>query len=172
MAKRKLFDYSRVPRRQRTHILAAMLFWSVLMYVGISRLVLYAVEVSGESMVPTLHDGERCVAHRWMLHVRPLKRGDIVAVQIPWFDSPVIKRIVALPVETVRVESGKVWVNDESLAEYYLPAGALTDGGGMDGKTFEVLPDCYFVLGDNRGASVDSRDFGAVRREWVLGVIY
>jgi len=172
MAKRKLFDYSRVPRRQRTHILAAMLFWSVLMYVGITRLVLYGVEVTGESMVPTLHDGERRVAHRWMLHVRPLQRGDIVAVQIPWHRAPVVKRVVALPGERVRVESGKVWVDGDCLSEYYLSAGEVTDGGWMDGKTFEVLPECYFVLGDNRDASVDSREFGAVRHDWVLGLVY
>lgn len=172
MVKRNLFDYSAVPRRQRSYILAAMLFWSILLYLGISRALLYGVAIGGESMEPTLHDGDRLVAHRWIMHVRALKRGDVIAVKIPWHDSASVKRIVATPGEKICVRDGRVWINNEPLDEYYLPDRVTTSGGWMEGKTFEVLPGCYFVMGDNRNVSVDSRDFGAIQHEWIRGVVF
>jgi len=171
MAKRKLFDYSRVSRRERSYILAAMLFWSVLAYLGVSRLVFHSVEVTGNSMAPTISDGDRLVAHRWMLHVRSLERSDIIAVKIPWHNAASVKRIVALPGETICLKEGRVWVDGDRLDERYLPEQVITQGGWIEGRTFEVLTDCYFVLGDNRADSVDSRDFGAIRRDWILGTV-
>lgn len=169
--RRRLFAYSHVPRKQRTLILAAMLFWSILSYQLISRWVIVGMEVDGLSMFPTLADGENLVIHRWKLHYRAPRRGDVVAIRIPAFPSMSVKRVVGLPGEHVRVREGKVFINGTALDEAYVNPFGWWDGGVLGTREFVIAPACYFVLGDNRSVSVDSRSFGAIHRDCIAGYV-
>jgi signal peptidase I len=167
----RLFAFRHVPRKERTLIMAAMLFWSVLSYQGISRWIIVGMEVDGMSMFPTLDDGERLVIHRWKLHYRGPQRGDVVAIRIPSYPSLSVKRIVGLPGERVRIRDRNVFVGGSRLAEPYVNPFGDWDGGRLGEREFAVAPSCYLVLGDNRGVSVDSRDFGAVHRDCIVGFV-
>ena len=166
---RKLFDYSAVPRSQRTLILAAMLFGSVLGYFGISRFVMKAGEVNGDSMAPTLMDGQRFLINRIVYRVRDPRPGEIVALRLPGEQELCVKRIVAQPGDVLRIKAGGVQVNGRQLAEPYLPPGVVTTGGRLGSQAYKMAPSAFFVLGDNRKQSVDSRYFGAVQRLWLVG---
>jgi signal peptidase I len=169
--KRQLFDYQRLPRRDRTQILACMLFWSILSYGAISRFVLQAGEVVGQSMHPTLHAGDRFLMCRATYLLRESRRGDIIALRLPHEPDLSVKRVIALAGDHVSIRDSGVYVNGERLEEPYLPRGVATDPGPLEGRTFVVAPACLFVLGDNRAVSVDSRYFGAIQRGWVVGTV-
>ncbi len=123
---------------------------------------IYTVE--GNSMLPNLATGERILALKWT----PLTRGDIIIFRLP--NDPrnnFVKRVVALPGDTVEIKGGRVMVNGVEQAEPYLQ-GKRTEGSLAPLK---VDPQHYFVLGDNRGFSMDSRDpmVGLIPSEAVLG---
>ena len=168
---RRPFDYSNVPRRERSYILAAMLLWSVLSFILISTFVLRGAEVVGPSMRPTLHDGDRFIMYRRTYHVREPARGDIVALRLPWFDDLTVKRIVALPGETVLVSNNSVMVDHHTLHEPYIAPGSYTMPGPVLGRPLKVPKGHYIVLGDNREQSYDSRTFGPVDRSWIVGYV-
>ena len=168
---RRLFDFRSVPRPARALILANMLFWSVISYLLISHFALEASEVVGPSMQPTLQDGDRYIINRWIYRWRDPRSGEIVALRMPGEDDLSVKRVVALPGDLVQFKRGDVLVNGKPLKERYLAAGVSTYGQGLSDKAFKVADGCYFVLGDNRPASEDSRVFGAIHRDWIVGRI-
>ena len=169
---RRLFDYRSVPRAQQARILAAMLFGSVLSYLLIVRFVLGVGEVEGNSMVPTLQDGDRYVVSRLTYRFRDPRPGDLVEIRMKKSDDNVVKRIIALPGDVVHIRDGDVYVNGTAQTEAYLPPGTETGGKALGGNIFKVSDDAYFVLGDNRAASVDSRIFGAVKRDALVGRLW
>ncbi len=166
---RRLFDYRSVSREKRTLILAAMLFGSVLSYFLLVRYVMMIGEVEGNSMLPTLQDGERYLINRMVYHFRDPQPGDIVQINMPSSGDFSVKRIIAIPGDEVQIRDGHVVVNGRVRLESYLPKEVLTDGKTLGMKAFRVSDNAYFVLGDNRSISVDSRTFGAVRRDWLVG---
>lgn len=168
---RRPFDLQSHPPHTRALILAAIATWSVVSYLLISRFVLQATQVVGSSMLPTLQDGQRYVVHRWVYHFRAPRRGDIVAVAVPGYDGLSVKRIVAGPGDTVTLRESRVFVNNLPLRESYLAPGTPTNRGFLGARAYRVAPDCYFVLGDNRMHSTDSRYFGAVRKKWIIGML-
>ncbi len=132
--------------------------------------------VSGNSMAPTLETGQ------WVLAVRPtrswnrLQRGDIVVLNHPvWPQRTVIKRIIGVPDEEIRWEGEWVYVNGLLLGEEYVgalgPVGPGPEGRRQQGEWWNG-PDDYFVLGDNRQHSEDSRAFGPVDRRLILGRVW
>ena len=166
---RRLFDYRTVPRAARTRILAWMVAGSVLSYLVCSRFLIGMGQVDGESMRPTLEDGERLIINRAVYRLRDPRPGEIVALQMAGEEDLVVKRVIALPGDLVRIRSGHVVVNGRVLAEPYLPAGVVTLSRAMHDRSFRIADGCYFVLGDNRPASDDSRMFGAVARDKLVG---
>ncbi len=166
------FHFHRLDRATQTLALACILFWSVLMFLGVRRWVFLVCEVEGDSMLPTLQDGDREFVHRWIYLVRRPQRGDVVAVNLPDDDDLSVKRIVALPNESVQIHDGRVWVNDRPLAEPYLSPQGHTHSGALRNRACRVAKDCYFVLGDNRDVSLDSRAVGAVPRAQIIGRIF
>jgi signal peptidase I len=150
-------------------ILACLLFWSILSYLVITRFVVMATEVEGDSMVPTLENGDRLLLQRFVFHRAAPDRGQIVALKLPHEEDLMVKRVVAVSGELIQIRDGRVHVNGRRLGEPYLPHDTVTDPGALSSNTFKVLLGCYFVLGDNRRQSLDSRSFGAVRKEWILG---
>ena len=122
------------------------------------------------SMVPTLKIHDRLLVDKVTLRTRDVRRGDIVVFERPetFTDTTIkdlIKRVIGLPGETVEGKNGAVWVNGERLREPYIVAGVTTS----DFAPVRVAVDNYFVMGDNRPDSFDSRFWGTVEREKIIG---
>ncbi len=143
---------------------------SVVSYFFFSRVVVTAVEVQGSSMLPTLHSGDRILLNRLASLRRAPQRGDLVVLKDPEIGELVVKRVIALPAETVQMVANVPMVNGQQLPEPYIqrPGRAVF---AAPGRLTVVPKDHFFVLGDNRSNSVDSRVFGPVARESIIGVI-
>lgn len=139
-------------------------------YLLISHFFLQSVKVVGISMVPTLQDSQRYLLNRWVLYFRAPHRDDIVVLRDPADNGFSVKRVVAVGGDTVRFAKGHVYVNDHELPEPYLAPGTATFSASH-AQTFTCSKDQYFVLGDNRPRSVDSRSYGPVPRANILGLI-
>ena len=124
-----------------------------------------ATRVYGQSMEPNLHTNERLVIEKISYHVHGPRRGDVVVLRDP-AGSPelLIKRVVGLPGERVTLADGRVYVDGTPIDEPYLDQP--TNGSG---RSWVVPPFHVFVMGDNRSASRDSRIFGAVPMEELVG---
>ena len=123
--------------------------------------------VRGSSMAPRIHDGDRILIDHWSYLLSPVQRGDIVVLKYPLDPSvDYIKRVIGLPGDRVVLEDGKVFVNGTELAEPYVQAP-----DALAHLSVEVLPAHYFVLGDNRRRSCDSREFGQVPCDYVRGKV-
>ena len=139
-------------------------------YMFFSRLVVTAVEVKGASMAPTLSAGDRLLLNRFAYLHREPQRGELIVLKDPETGELIVKRIVGLPCETVLMQNDAAYVNGHRLYEPY--ANGLTRPAISPWSKASVVPrDHYFVLGDNRSRSLDSRAFGAIPRESILGVI-
>ena len=143
----------------------------VLISLGISAffiIFLYQpVKVEGTSMLPGLEDQERIFINKFVYRWEPISRGDIVVFRYPRDPSKsYIKRVVAGPGDRVVIDKGRVYVNGTLLRESYVPLQYV------DFRSYPelIIPqDSFFVMGDHRSMSNDSRDFGPVDREYILG---
>ena len=117
-------------------------------------------------MSPQLIDGERVLVNKVVYDLRAPHRGDVVVIE-PGADrdDTVVKRVVGLPGETIAATDGEVLVNGRPLSEPYLGSDVATSSF----EPIELHADEVFVLGDNRDASADSREFGPVRLEELVG---
>jgi signal peptidase I len=150
-----------------TLVVAAAIF--VIVYFFLFR----PFQVNGQSMFPNYHDGEYILTNLVSLHLSSLKRGDVVVFQAPVdAEKDFIKRVIGLPGETVALKDGSVYIDGKRLDESdYLPPDFKTFAGSFlaEGQTVTVPEGKYFVLGDNRNFSSDSREWGYVTREKVIG---
>jgi signal peptidase I len=121
-------------------------------------------------MAPTLRAGDRCILNRFAYLTRDPKRGDLVVLKDPETGDLIVKRIVGLPCETVIMRNDAAYVNGRRVFEPYASRYLREDRSPL-GKATVVPRDYYFVLGDNRNRSVDSRMFGPVTRASILGVL-
>jgi len=169
LRRRKLFDFRYIPHeRRQSYVAACILFGSVLLYAVVTRYVVASVEVVGPSMLPGLRDGDRLLLHRWLYHLREPRRGDIVVIRDPTDDTLAVKRVVGLAGEAIDFQGGRLRINGVPLAEDYLSASTVTLP--LPGCAFIPIPqDHYFVLGDNRERSADSRHFGPIPRWRIEG---
>jgi signal peptidase I len=150
-------------------ILAALALAS---YLLVSRCFVQSVEVVGKSMQPTLHDADYCLLNRSAYYFRPPERRDVVVIRDPADRGYSVKRIIATEGESVYIRNGAVYVNGRKLAEPYLRPGTLTFASATMPDQFIICGrGQYFVLGDNRGNSADSRAYGPVPRQNILGLI-
>jgi len=125
------------------------------------------VQVEGTSMMPRLTNHERIFINKFVYRFEPIRRGDIVVFWYPVDPSKsYIKRVVALPGETVSIDDGRVYVNGGPLREPYVPPSYLDH---QNYPPTVVEPNHYFVLGDHRESSSDSRVWGAVDRNNIYG---
>jgi signal peptidase I len=156
--------------RQLT-ILVFMLVLCAASYFLISRYVLMSVQISGISMSPTLFNGERYILLRFPYLWRNPRQGEIVVIRDPEDHGLSIKRIIARPNDVIEIRRDGVYINHAKLAEPYLASFASFATCAVPVRPTRLGPDDYFVLGDNRGFSADSRSYGPVPRKDILGLI-
>ncbi len=122
-------------------------------------------QVHGQSMEPSLHDGQYLIASKVTYWLHPPERGDIVVLRPPAGQGaiPYIKRAIGLPGDTVEIREGRVWVNGTALNEPYI------NGPPAYQDTWKVEEGYYFVLGDNRNNSSDSHAWGLLPTKNILG---
>ena len=141
-------------------------------YFLISRYILQSVQVVGASMSPTLQDADRYFLNRWVYDLREPRRGEIVVLKDPTDGAYCVKRVIALPGEAVYLKNGRLFVNGKELPEPYLPTGVKTfTPEKIQEEMVSIGKNRYFVLGDNRNNSFDSRFYGTVPRDNILGVV-
>jgi signal peptidase I len=158
-----------IPRLRRWLDLGWSLGMAVVMALVIRAFMLQAFYIPSGSMEPTLEPGDFILANRLVYDFHPPRRGDIIVFPFPRDEHwDFVKRVIGLPGDLVESKDGQVWVNGQPLHEAYLPppAGAL---GTTDLPPRRVPPGQLFVLGDNRGASLDSRYWGTVDQHKVIG---
>jgi len=148
-----------------------LIFGAILLTILCLRIfIIFPAKIQGSSMQPTLANGENVFA----LRTDDLQKNDIIA-----FESPVeqgkmlVKRIIGMPGDKIKIEKNKIYVNDRRITEDYLiDYGNDADFTKLGTHTELVVPDnAYFVMGDNRFNSSDSRSFGTISKESVAGKI-
>ncbi len=130
------------------------------------------VHMNGNSMTPTLSSGDRMLLNRTKGKLLPINRFDIVAYQISEHSEVFLKRVLALPGETVRISEGKVYIDGELLPES--PYTLSLAYAGIAGSTVTLGEGEYFVIGENADASLDSRfsDVGNIPISKILGTVW
>jgi signal peptidase I len=125
------------------------------------------VRVEGTSMLPQLEDQDRLFISKIAYRLGDIQRGDVVVFQYPRdHEKSYIKRVIAVPGDRLRIDRGRVYVNGSLLKEPYLPERFTDDKSQPE----MVVPEhAYFVMGDHRSISSDSREFGPVERELIYG---
>jgi signal peptidase I len=140
---------------------------AVLVVVLFVTFVAQAFRVQGPSMMPLLNDGERIVVYKLGYRLGPIRRGDVVVFWYPLDPSvSFIKRVVGLPGDRIEIHRGMLFVNGQTLREPYVPARFQED---EELGPVEVRPGHYFVMGDHRNGSHDSRKFGEVPEKYIYG---
>lgn len=125
------------------------------------------VQVEGTSMLPLLKNHERIVVNKIAYHVESIQRGDIIVFRYPLDPAQsFIKRVIGLPGDWVSIKDGQVFVNGKRLSEpYVLPAYLDTESY----SPVHVARNQFYVLGDHRDFSNDSREWGTVARKYIYG---
>lgn len=129
-------------------------------------------KVSGNSMIPTFKNNDYILTDKVTYRFSSPKHGDIIVLKNPRDESQdFIKRIIALPGDTITVQGGLVYINNQLLSEKYLSLNFSTPNGNFlrDGEEIKAGQNQFFVFGDNRNASSDSREWGPVTREEIVG---
>jgi signal peptidase I len=125
------------------------------------------VKVEGNSMNPLLSDQERIFINKFVYHFEPIDRGDVVVFWYPLDRSKsFIKRVVGLPGETIQIRAGDVFIDGHELSDQFVPPNYLD---GSNYGPLKIPADQYFVMGDHRDSSNDSRVFGPVPRSLIYG---
>ncbi len=164
-------DLQQNERRERPARHASLAWFGDVLAVFVAlvliMLIYPPVRVEGTSMVPMLQDQDRLFINKAAYFVGGIQRRDVVVFKYPRDTTKsYIKRVIALPGDRIRIDHGRVYVNDALLSEPYVPA-RYTDERSQPEMT--VPPGDYFVMGDHRSISSDSRDFGPVDRHLIYG---
>ena len=123
--------------------------------------------VEGQSMAPTLANQDRLIVNKFTYLVGAPRPGDIVMMLYPKEpDKSFVKRVIAEPGDTVEIKDGRVYVNDVELADDFVDPDYRSHD---DHERLEVQPGYYYVLGDHRNNSSDSREWGEVPKKYIVG---
>ena len=162
------------PHRWRRTLIewAAVLLVAALVAVVLRTFVVQTFYIPSGSMEPTLQIGDRILVDKLSYHLHSPRRGDIIVFRRPPAEDcpgpPVpdlVKRVIGLPGETISARGGNVYIDGRRLAEPWIPSGDTT----APFPPFHVPAEEYFVMGDNRGDSCDSRIWGPVARSLIVG---
>jgi len=155
-----LFDFFEIA------IISATIFFLVYLFVG------QLLEVTGDSMHPTLLDQEQVIAEKVSLKFNTIERGHIVIFKHPeQNDRLLIKRVIGLPFDNIKISNGLIYINGKLFSEPYLQPNTITHANKNmnEGIEYTVPEYSYVLMGDNRAKSSDSRTFGPVREELIVG---
>ena len=148
----------------------------VLLTVVIFTRVIIPVRIDGQSMAPMLHDGDLAVVNALFLNQDQIERFDVVVLNCKTLQKDIVKRIIGLPGETIVYQDDRLYIDgiyyDESfLNQDYIEEAKVTYQSEQFTNDFEVTlgDDEYFILGDNRIVSLDSRVFGKIHRSEIKG---
>src|SRR5271170_6000469 len=164
-----------VPAPPKRSVLGSVAHWardlmiSVVLAIFVILIIYQPVKVEGTSMMPTLDDQERIFINKFVyrFHFGNIDRGDTVVFWFPGDPSKsYIKRVIGMPGDRVEVDQGNVIVNGQALVESHVPP-EFRDQSSMTARM--VPQDEYFVLGDHRSSSNDSRAWGMVPRRYIYG---
>lgn len=152
-------------------VLALSVF--VLLYLFVAQ----PNQVHGNSMVPNFQTSEFLLTEKLTYHRRSPKRGEVVIFKAPPSEPcaenecEYIKRVIGLPGESITVKDGYVYIDNQMLNEDYLPSDYRTNPGSFlrEGRTVQIPQGEYILLGDNRPHSRDSREFGSIPEERIVG---
>lgn len=151
----------------QTILLAASVF--LVIYIFLFR----PFQVSGQSMFPTFKDKEYILTNLISLRLEAPKRGDVIVFKAPTDENKdFIKRVMGEPGDTVSIDSGSVYINGKKLDESAYLAETVYTGQGaflQEGEEETVPEGYYFVMGDNRNASSDSREWGFLKKSEIIG---
>ncbi len=155
--------------------------WVVVLVVALGlavvlrTFVIQTYSIPSGSMIPTLMVGDRILVDKLSYHMHPVHRGDVVVFATPPKEVPIlmvkdlVKRVIGLPGETISSgPNGAVLINGKAIAQPWLTANARQDPGPPI-VTQKIPKGDIFVMGDNRGSSDDSRDYGPVRESLIVG---
>jgi signal peptidase I len=155
----------------------ALIEWVIVLIVALGVAVLmrtFVVQtfyIPSGSMEPTLNIGDRILVDKLSYHLHAVHRGDIIVFAKPPDEqlapgiNDLVKRVIGLPGESISGENGQVYINGKPLAEPWLPKGVVTSNFGP----VKIPKNYYFVMGDNRGFSEDSRVFGPINGNLIVG---
>ena len=152
-------------------ILQTVVF-AISIFLFIYLLLFQPHKIKGDSMQPNYPNGEFLLTDKVTYRFNPPQRGDVIVFKAPVNEEDdYIKRIIGLPGETVSIKNGHVYINGKMLEENYLASTLYTSGGLFlpNDKEVVVPQDHFFVLGDNRPYSSDSRAWGFVPRQNIIG---
>src|ERR1700721_1456543 len=163
------------PEKPKPANAAAALFWawggdsviSLPLFAFIIVFLYQPVKVEGTSMMPSLDDQERIFVNKFVYRIESIQRGDIIVFRYPRDPSKsFIKRVIGLAGDRIQIDAGRVYVNGSAIDEDYVPRSYEDERSYPE---IIVPPDSYFVLGDHRSLSNDSRDFGPVGQSSIYG---
>jgi signal peptidase I len=149
-----------------------VIVFAVGIFFFIYLLIMRPHKISGQSMMPNFPDSEYLLTEKVTYYLRNPERGDVVVFTPPISNTDeFIKRVIGLPGENVMVQNDHVYINDKLLQEPYLKDTVVTTGGTFltDGQEFTVPQGEYFVMGDNRPNSSDSRYWGPITKSAISG---
>jgi signal peptidase I len=143
----------------------------VIFSVGVSILIItflyQPVRVEGTSMLPRLEDSDRLFINKFVYRFTPIERGDVVVFRYPRDpEKSYIKRVIAVSGDRLRIDRGQVWLNGQKLKEDYVPKEYRDTRSMLE---ITVPEGSYFMMGDHRSISSDSREFGPVERSLIFG---
>ena len=188
-----LWPFERSPAKHRKGIIRTAIEWGVLILLAlviafvIKTFLFQAFFIPSESMTPTLKVGDRVLVNKLSYDLHDVNRGDIIVFKAPPSArsdgiEDLVKRAIALPGETITADGdGHLLIDGRRLDEPYLPAGTIstfTDvppgcGTPANGSPGCIVPSGYaFMMGDNRGASKDSRVFGPIDVDTIVGRVF
>ncbi|OGE32140.1 signal peptidase I [Candidatus Daviesbacteria bacterium RIFCSPHIGHO2_01_FULL_44_29] len=175
--KGQMIEFDAEKHNLKTYVIEFIQTLAVCLVVGI---VIYwqiaqPHKVSGLSMFPTFHNNDYIITNKIGYKFNQPKRGDIVVLTNPRdLSEAFIKRIIGLPEDRVKVQEGHVYINGEKLVESYLASTSSTPPGAFltEGSEVFVPEGSFIVLGDNRTASSDSREWGFVPRQDIIGQVF
>ena len=154
-----------------------ILGWLLIIFItGCSNLdMTKAYKMAAISMEPSIHKGDRAFVNKAAYVVAKPQRGEIVAFKYPIDPQKIwIKRVIAFGGETVEIRNGKIYINGKALTQGKIKSIAYSNAGefGTKGKTITIPEDHYYLLGDNSENSLDSRYWGFVPKENIVGKVY
>jgi len=149
-----------------------VIVFAVGIFFFVYLLILRPHKIKGQSMVPNFPDAEYLLTEKVTYYLHKPQRGDVVVFTPPISETDeFIKRIIAIPGERIMIKNGDVYINGSILKESYIPESFNTDDGSFltEGTEFTVPAGQYFVMGDNREHSSDSRFWGPITPKEISG---